>query len=107
MRAWNGRTGRCSAGRTTSACAGQLRLRGARRAGDEAAPVAVPEAQGKVGEVRALPGRAPVAGHGPHAPEGADGQLGVGEGISNESRVREIRTLGSMSGERKRSQGGE
>ena len=88
---------------------GSSGLRGARRACDEAAaPVAVPEARGEVGEVRALPGRAPVAVHGPHAPEGTDGQLCVGEGmISNESRAREIRTLGSMSGERKRGQGGD
>ena len=49
-----------------------------------------------------------MAGHGAHAPEGAYGQLGVGEGmISHESPVLENRTLGSMSGERKRGQGGE
>ena len=41
-------------------------------------------------------------------PEGAEAQFLVSEGmISNESRVREIRTLGSMSGERKRGQGGD
>ena len=79
-----------------------------RRAGDEvAAPVAVPEAQGEVGEVHALHGRAPMPVDGPHAPDAADSELCVGEGmISNESRVREIRTFGSMSGERKRGQGG-
>ena len=88
---------------------GRSGLRGTRRAGDEAAaPVAVPEAQGEVGGVRALPGRAPVAVHGPHAPERADGQLCVGEGmISNESPVPAIRTLGSMRGEGKRGQGGD
>ena len=46
-------------------------------------------------------GRVPVAVHGPHVPERAVGQLRVGEGlISNESRVREVRTLSSMNGER-------
>ena len=40
--------------------------------------------------------------------ESAEAQLLVSEGmISNESRVREIRTLGSISGERKRGQGGD
>ena len=73
-----------------------------------AAPVAVPKAQGEVGEVHALLGRAPAPVHGPHAPEAADSELCVGEGmISNGSQVREIRTFGSMSGERKRGQGGE
>ena len=40
--------------------------------------------------------------------EGADAKLRESEGmISNESRVREIRTLGSLSGERNRGQGGD
>ena len=88
---------------------GRCGLRGDRLACDEAAtPVAVPEAQGEVGEVRAPPGRAPVAVHRPHAPEGAGGQLCVGEGmISNESPARETRTVDSMRGERRRGQGGE
>ena len=58
-------------------------------------------------EVRALSGRVPMERLGTHAPDSADTQLRVGEGIiSNESRAREIRTLGSTSGERKRGQGG-
>ena len=53
------------------------------------------------GGVRALPGREAVAGLRLGTPEGAEAQLRVSEGmVSNESRVREIRTLGSMSGER-------
>ena len=81
---------------------GRSGLRGARRAGDEsAAPVAVPEAQGEVREIGALPGREAVGELRPGTPEGAEAQLRVSEGmISNESQVREICTLGSMSGER-------
>lgn len=68
---------------------------------DEAAEqVAVPEAEGAYGEIPALPGRAPTARHGAHASGGADV-------ISNDSPVREKRTLDSMSGERKRGQGGD
>ena len=68
----------------------------------------VSEAQGEVREIRALPGREAAGGLRLDTPEGAEAQLRVSEGmISNESRVREIRTLGSMSGERKRGQGGE
>ena len=33
-------------------------------------PVVVSEAHGEVREIRALPGRAPMACHRPHAPEG-------------------------------------
>ena len=62
----------------------------------------------KYGGVRALPGREAVARLWLGTPEDAQAQLRVSEGmVSNESRVREVRTLGSMSGERKRGQGGE
>ena len=67
--------------------------------------MAVPVAQGEVGGVRALSAREAVARLRLGTPESAEAQLLVSEGmISNESRVREIRTLGSMSGERKRCQ---
>ena len=70
------------------------------------APVALPDAQGAYREVRALPGRAILAGHGAQAPEGADRQLPVGEGmVWNESPVREYCALGSLSEERNRGQG--
>ena len=70
-----------------------------------AAPPALPEAQCEVGGVRALSAREAVARLRLGTPESAEAQLLVSEGmISNESRVREIRTLGSMSGERKRCQ---
>ena len=75
------------------------------RACDQAAaPVAVPEAQGEVGEIRALPRQEAVIGRPrPRAPCDADGQPSVGEGmISSESRMLEIGTSGSMSGERNR-----
>ena len=58
----------------------------------------MPEAHGAYEEVRALPARAPMAGHGAHVPTGADGQLCVGTGmISNESPVREIHMPDSLS----------
>jgi len=61
----------------------------------------------KYGGVRALPGREAVAGLRFGTPECAEARLRVSEGmVSNESRVREIRTLGSTSGEGKRGQGG-
>ena len=51
--------------------------------------------------MRALPGRGAVGGLWLGTPEGAEAQLRVSDSmISNESRVREIRTLGSTSGER-------
>ena len=89
--------------------AGESGLRRHRRAREQAAAsVAVSEAQGEVREIRALPGREAVGGLRLGTPECAEAQLRVSEGIiSNESRVREIRTLGSTSGERKRGQGGE
>ena len=89
--------------------AGESGLRRHRRAREQAAAsVAVSEAQGEVREIRALPGREVVGGLRLGTPECAEAQLRVSEGmISNESRVRKIRTLGSMSGERKRVQGGE
>ena len=72
------------------------------------APVAEPEAPGEVGEGRALPGWTTVVGHGRERQRVRPGQLPVGEGmISDESSVRENRTLGSRSGERKRGQGGD
>ena len=64
--------------------------------------------EGEVREIPVLPGRGAVGGLRPDTPERAEAQLRVSEGmISNESRVREIRTLGSTSGERKRGQGGD
>ncbi len=69
-----------------------------------AAPVAVSEAQGEVGQIRALPEREAEDRLRPRAPNRADGQLSVGEGmISSESRMLEIGMSGSMSGERRRS----
>ena len=67
---------------------------------------------GWVGSWRGSPGRRALAGRQPHDGGRNAGrrqaQLRVGESmISSESPVREIRTLGSMSGERKRGQGGE
>ena len=89
--------------------AGESGLRRRRRAREQAAaPVAVSEAQGEVREIRALPGREAVAGLRLGTPEGAEAQLRVSEGvISNESPMRRIRTLGSVSGERKRGQRGD
>ena len=69
-------------------------------------------AGGWVGSWRRSPGRRALAGHQPRDCGRNAGrwqaQLRVGESmISSESPVREIRTLGSMSGERKRGQGGD
>ena len=69
-------------------------------------------AGGWVGSWRRSPGRRALAGRQPHDCGRNAGrrqaQLRVGESmISSESPVREIRTLGSMSGERKRGQGGD
>ena len=61
----------------------------------------------KDGGELALPGREAVGGSRLGTPECAKAQFRVSEGmVSNESRVREIRTLGSTSGERKRGQDG-
>ena len=57
---------------------------------------------------RTLPCKQAVAGRRFGTPEGADSQLCGGESmISNESPVWKVRTLGSMSRERKRGQGGD
>ena len=65
--------------------------------------MAVSEAQGEIGQIRALPEREAEECTRSRAPAIADGQLSVGEGmISSESRMLEIGMSGSMSGERKR-----
>ena len=66
------------------------------------------EAQGTVRKTRALPEGEAADGLRLGTPESPESQLRVSEGmVSNESRVRESRTLGSMSGERNRGQGGD
>ena len=79
---------------------------GSTGAGDtEAASVAGSEARGGVREDVRFPGGRTQSGR--ERRTGRTGRLRVGERmISNESPVREIRTLGSMSGERKRGRSG-
>ena len=77
-----------------------LAVRGRHQA---AAPVPVPEAQVEVGGLRALPERESAAGLRLGTTECAEAQFRGSERIVlNESRVREIRTLGSTSGEETR-----
>ena len=67
--------------------------------GTAAATVALSEAQGKVGENDALPGREAVAAVRPDSPGDEDEELSVGEGmIPTESRMPENGTSGLTSG---------
>ena len=66
------------------------------------------EEQGAVREARALPRGEAVDGLRLGTPECKEAWLCMSEGmIWNESRVREIRTISSASGERKRNRGGD
>ena len=79
---------------------GDSGLRDARRSRDEAVTtVALSEAQGERRVVRAFPERTAVGGLRPYPPCANDQGPSVGEGmISSESRMRENRTSGLMSG---------